>query len=127
MAGHESCVTRKINARLRFQYPHGRERHRHQRGLCVLGQHQRLGWPIPDDARELLAECRIDLLEHRACRRKGVGESLAHAYRLTALARKYESEGHSLLLMTSALSSRAGAAGAPAPFRTALPFRRDSL
>src|SRR5215470_16107613 len=99
MAGHESRVAREINARLCFQYAHGRERHRHECGLCVLRQRQRLGRPFPDDARELLAECRIDLLEHRTCRRKGVGESLAHTYRLTALARKYESEGHSLPLM----------------------------
>src|SRR5260221_3039154 len=101
MAGHESRVARKIDAGLRLQRADGRERRRHQCGVCVLRQRQGLGRPFPDDAGEVLAQCRIDLLEHRACRPKGVGEGLAHADHLAALARKYESERHSLPLMRS--------------------------
>src|SRR4029077_8586344 len=75
-------------------------------GLRVLGQRQRLGRALPHGARELFAECRIDLLEHRTCRRKGIGEGLAHADCLAALPRKNESERHSLALKRSALRHR---------------------
>jgi hypothetical protein len=47
---------------------------------------------------ELLAKRRVDFLEHEARGRKGLGQSLAHTDRLTALAGKNESERHSLPL-----------------------------
>src|SRR5260370_1096299 len=79
----------------RLRHPRGRKGPRHQRRLRILGERERLGRPVPDHLGELLAERRVDLVEDRACRRKGVGERLAHADRLAALARKYESDRHS--------------------------------
>ena len=74
----------------RLQHAHRRERHRHQRGLRVLGQRQLVGRAFPHRRRELLAERRVDLVEHRARRREGLGQGLAHADRLAALPRKHE-------------------------------------
>ncbi len=65
-------------------------RHRHQRRLRVLGQRQGLRRPLPDDVGQLLAERLVDLVEHRARFRKGLGKRLAHADRLAALAGKRE-------------------------------------
>ena len=99
MTGDELRVAREIDAGLGFEHPHGRERYRHQPGLSVLRQHKRLGRPFPDDLGERLAERLIDLLEHQARRREGIGKAPAHADRLTALARKNESERHARPLM----------------------------
>ena len=65
-----------------------RDRHRHQRRLGVLGELQGFGRTVPDHGGQLLAERRIDLVEHRAGGRKGFGERLAHADRLGPLPRK---------------------------------------
>ena len=54
--------------------------------------------PSQMTAGELLAERRVDLVEHRARRREGVGKRLAHADRLAALAWKHESDRHALSL-----------------------------
>src|SRR6266508_3110501 len=94
MTGHELRVARETDARLGFQHSHRRERDRHQCRLRVLGERQRLGRPFPDDLGELLAERRIHLLEDLPRRRKGVGQRLAHADRLAALPREYESDRH---------------------------------
>ena len=45
-------------------------------------------------ARELVAERRIDLVEHLPRRREIRRQRLAHADRLAALARKHESDRH---------------------------------
>ena len=99
MAGNELRVASEIDPGLGFQHAHDRKRHRHQRGLRVLGQRQCLGRPFPNDLGELLVEGRVDLLEHRARRRERIGERLAHADRLATLAGKNERERHALALV----------------------------
>ena len=94
MAGDERRVALEIDPGLGLQHAHGRKRHRHQRRLRILGERQRLGRPFPHDRGELVAERVVDLVEHRARRRKGVGQRLAHADRLAALARKHEGCRH---------------------------------
>ena len=54
--------------------------------------------PSHIDRRELLAERVVDLVEHLPRRRKSLGQALAHADRLAALAGKYESRRHPLPL-----------------------------
>ena len=73
-----------------------RERGRHQRGLCIGRQRQRLLIALPDQRRQRLAERRVDLVEHRARRRIRKGQIAAHADHLRALPRKYESPAHPL-------------------------------
>ena len=87
-------------------------------------------------ADELLAERGIDLLEHRARRREGLGQRLAHADGLAALARKHECRRTFRLRqsdppedtgpkdMRAPPSSQAAAERA---IRRALPFARNSL
>ena len=94
MPGDEFGVAFEIEAGFGFQHADHRDRHRHQAGLGVLGERQLLDRAVPQDRRELLAERGIHLLEHRARRREGVGQGLAHADGLAALARKRESRGH---------------------------------
>ena len=53
--------------------------------------------PFEDEAAQLLAESAVDLVEDRAGGREIVGQRLAHADRLAALPRKYESDRHAAL------------------------------
>ena len=94
MAGDECGVTLQIDPGLGLQHAHGRERHRHQRGLRILGQRQAVARSLPDDRRQLLAERGIDLVEHRPGRRERIRQRLAHADGLAALPRKYECRRH---------------------------------
>ena len=75
MAGDERRVAREIEAGLGLQHAQGRERHRHQRRLGVLGQRQRVGRALPHERGELLAERRVDLVEHGARRRGNASAS----------------------------------------------------
>ena len=94
MAGDKGGIARQIYAGLRFKDPHGGERDRHQRRLCVLRERERLRRPVPDHLAEPFAERRVDFLEHLTRRRKAFGQALAHADRLAALARKNERNRH---------------------------------
>ena len=85
---------RQIDAGLSFQHPHDRKRHRHQRRLRVLGQGQiRIG-PLEHQAREVLAERLVDLLEDLAGAPERRRQIAAHADRLRPLARKNERIRH---------------------------------
>ena len=90
MAGHEGGVPPDREAGLGLQHPQGGERDRHQGRLGIFGELQGLGRAVPDDGGQLLAERRIDLVENRARRRKGLRQGLAHADRLGTLPRKCE-------------------------------------
>ena len=94
MTGHEGSIVSKRDPRLGLQHPQGRERYRHQRRLGIFGQLQGLARTIPDDGGELLAEGLIDLVENHPRHGKGVGQRLAHANRLGALARKRKCSCH---------------------------------
>jgi hypothetical protein len=96
MSGNEGGVAGEIESRLRREYADHGERHRHQRGLCILGQGQFVLRPLEDRRAQLLAEGLVDLGENRPGRREGIGERLAHAHRLTALPGKYERDRHVL-------------------------------
>ncbi len=94
MAGDELRIARQVDAGFRLQHPHRGERHRHQRRLGILGQGEGLGRSLEDDGAELGAERRIDFIEHLPRGRESLGQRLAHADRLTALARKNKSDRH---------------------------------
>ena len=94
MAGHESGVLREFHALLGLERAQGGEADGHQGRLGVGGELQLRGIALEHQGRELLAERRVDLFEHRARRRKGVVESLAHADGLRALARKEKCDRH---------------------------------
>ena len=98
VTGNEGRIATEIDTGLRFKRPKRGERDCHQRRLRILGEGERLGRPIPHRVAELLPKRRVDFLKDPARRRKGFGQSLAHADRLTALAGKHESERHSLPL-----------------------------
>ena len=98
MAGDELRVALEIDAGLRFEHAHRRERNRHQRRLRVLGEGELVGRPVPHGRGELFAERRVDLVEHRPRRRKSFRQRLAHADRLAALARKYKGCRHCPIL-----------------------------
>ena len=84
----------EIHALLGIERAQGGEAHGHQGRLGVGGQLQLRGIALEHQGRELLAERRVDLLENRARRRKGVVKSLAHADSLRALARKEKCDRH---------------------------------
>ena len=96
--GDESRVAAEIDTGFGFERAQRRKRNRHQRRLRIFGQRQRLRRTVPDRLAELLAERGIDFLEHLPRRRKGLGQALAHADRLTALAGKNERRRHALPL-----------------------------
>jgi hypothetical protein len=72
----------------RFQRTDRRQRHRHQRRLGVRCQCQILFRTLPNEGRQFLPESLVDLLEHRLCLRKRLGQIAAHADSLAALAGK---------------------------------------
>ncbi len=94
MAGDESRVALEIDAGLLLEHAHRRERDRHQRRLRVFGQRQRIRRTVPDDVAEPLAQRRIDFFENPPRRRKRLGQGLAHADGLTALAGKNKRGRH---------------------------------
>ena len=61
---------------------HGRNRRRHQRWLCVLGQSQRFLVPLPDQRAELFAQSLVHLFEHR--RAAGYASARSGPCRLSA-------------------------------------------
>src|SRR5262249_9166016 len=73
-----------------------------QRRLRILGQGQLVGGPFPHDGGKLVAQRRIDLLEHRPRRPIGLRERLSHADRLAPLPRKHECDRHSPTPKTAA-------------------------
>jgi len=73
-----------------LKHPQGRNRNGHQRRLGVFGELEGFGRAIPDGGRQLLPKRCIDLVEHGARHREGVGQRLAHANRLGPLPRKCE-------------------------------------
>ena len=94
MAGDELRVALEIEPGFGFQHAHDRERDRHQRRLGVFGERERLGRAFEYDAAELGAERPVDLVEHGLRGREIVGQRLAHADRLAALAGKHKSCRH---------------------------------
>jgi hypothetical protein len=94
MAGDESDVAGKVEPGFVREHPHCREAHRHQRRLGIGRQRQNVGWALPHDRRQLLAERLIDLGEYVPSRGESIGECLAHAHNLAALAGKYERDSH---------------------------------
>ena len=108
MAGDELRIALEIEAGFRFQHAHDGERDRHQRRLGVFGERERVGRAFEDDGAQLVAERVIDLLEHRRAGAKFVGQRLAHADRLAALARKHESDRHVLALSSPFLRRKSG-------------------
>ena len=62
--------------------------------MCVFRKRKRVRRPFENDRTQFLAKRIVDLVKHRPRRRKGLGERLAHTDRLTALAGKYECNGH---------------------------------
>ncbi len=94
MAGDERGIALELHSRFRLQRAHRGKRHRQEPRLRVLGEGERLGGALPQDFRELFAERGIDLGEDGPGRRKCIGERLAHADRLAALAGKDECNRH---------------------------------
>ena len=90
VSGHEGGVPADREAGLGLQHAQGGERDRHQRRLGVFGKLQGFGRAVPDDGGQLLAERRVDLVEHRAGGRKSLRQRLAHADRLGTLPWKSE-------------------------------------
>ena len=70
---------------------------RHQRGLRVLRQGQRVLLALPDQGREFLAQSVIDLVEHRLGFWIGLRQITAHADCLRPLPRKYICPAHRIL------------------------------
>ncbi len=98
MAGDERDIARDIETRLLFKDMQSSNRDRHQRGLCVLRQSESLGRTVPDRIAEPLAQRGIDFLKNLARAGEGVGQSLAHADSLAALAGENECNAHRLKL-----------------------------
>ena len=73
-----------------LQHAQGRDGVRHDRGLGILGQGQLIGGSLDHQAIEVLAQRLVDLLEHLAGDGARLGQRLAHAHGLAALARKDE-------------------------------------
>ena len=96
MAGDELRVTLEIQPGFLLQHAHNRERHRHQRRLRIFGEGEHIGRALEHDGAELGAERLVDLGKDLARGREIRRQRLAHADRLTALARKYESDRHTL-------------------------------
>ena len=94
VAGDERRVAGDVEPGHAFERAQRRQARRHQRRLGVGGQRQLRLRAFEDQAAELLAERRVDALEHFARSGKGFGERLAHADRLRALAGKYQGGFH---------------------------------
>jgi hypothetical protein len=78
----------------------------HQRRLGILGEREvRLG-AFPHELRKLLPQGGIDLVEHGAGHGEILRQRLAHADRLTALARKHEGRSHSTPQSDSAFATK---------------------
>ncbi|CUW87103.1 hypothetical protein AGR1B_Cc110055 [Agrobacterium fabacearum S56] len=88
----------------RFQNPHDRHGHRHERRLGIGRQRQRFFRAIPHDVGKLLAERVINLLEHSPCFRIAIGEFLAHADGLASLTGKCECNTHGMWSFLSGLA-----------------------
>src|SRR6266478_5211080 len=94
MSGYELYIAREIDSRFRLQHPHHRERHGHECWLCVFRKGELLRRSLPNGLGQTLIEGCVNLGKHLMCRRKSIGQRLPHADTLTALTRKYESDGH---------------------------------
>ena len=94
VTGDEGHVTRQIDAGVGFENPQRGKRDGHERRLCILSKGQPLRRPVPDDRAEPFPQRRVDFLKDLPGSGKGVGEPLAHADRLTALAGKDECRRH---------------------------------
>ena len=94
MAGDEGGVALQVEAGLGLQHAHGRQADGHEGRLGVRGEGELLGRPLPDEARQLLRQGRVHLVEDGPGLRKGLGQRLAHADGLAALARKDECARH---------------------------------
>ncbi|GJE44827.1 hypothetical protein AEGHOMDF_4018 [Methylobacterium soli] len=90
VAGDALHAPREIEAALGLEHPEHREARGHQGRLGIRRQGQLLARPLEHQPRQVLAERGIDLLEHRAGLRVGLGEGTAHADDLTALAGENE-------------------------------------
>jgi hypothetical protein len=94
MAGDESRIPPDGKARLALQHAQRGNRDRHQGRLGVFGELQGFARAVPDGGSQLLAERRIDLVEHRPRGRKGLRQALAHTDRLGTLPRKSKCSRH---------------------------------
>ena len=91
MAGHKGGVALEIEPGLGLEHPHGREADRHQGRLGIGRQRQLVLRPLEHQrATGSGPSAVIDLVEHGAGRGKALGQVLAHADGLAALARKHE-------------------------------------
>ena len=90
VAGDEVALVGNRHAALLLQHAQQCDGVRHDRGLRVLRQRQRVVRPFAHDPRQVLAECVVDFLEHRAGGGAGGGEIGAHADLLATLPREDE-------------------------------------
>ncbi len=94
MAGDARRLAREKDAGLLLKDPQHGDGARHDRGLRILGEGERIVRSFEHDRRQLLAERVVDFLEHLAGRRARVRQGLSHAHRLAALTRKDERARH---------------------------------
>jgi hypothetical protein len=91
MPGHEARIAGEIQTRLALEHPERREAHRHEGRLRVRSEVQGVCGAFPHRGGELFRQGAVDLVEHGACDRKGLGQRLSHADNLAALTGKNES------------------------------------
>ena len=93
MAGDEAAGFGEIEP-FAFQHPYHRQARRHQRRLGVLGEVEVMLGAFEHQPAQALAQGVIDLGEHIAGGRVGLGEFAAHADGLGALSGEEESLVH---------------------------------
>ena len=91
-------ITCEIEARLRLEHADRGKAHGHQSRLGISREREIRFGTFEHQAREILAECIINLSEDGLRLRKAFGERLAHADCLTALTRKCERRFHGPIL-----------------------------
>src|SRR5579875_650511 len=98
LAERMSCditeVAAKLETALRLDDAQRRHADGQQRRLGIFGQRQIAFRAFKHQARQMLRQRVVDLLEEIARIGKGLGEAFAHAHRLRPLTRKYESAFH---------------------------------
>ena len=106
MAGDESDMGFEIELAVFLEHARDGEAHRHQRRLRILGEGQIALRPLEHEAREILLQRLVDLVEDIARRRERAGKIAPHADRLRTLARKYQGARHAAF--QSLISCNAG-------------------
>jgi hypothetical protein len=94
VAGDETRIAREIDAGFGFQNAHGGDGNGKKSRLRVLRECEAVGWSIPHDGTQLLAERGIDFIEYGPRNGEALRKRLTHADRLAALAGECECDGH---------------------------------